>query len=51
VPIWAFVFALAAAIVAFIAAWLTKSLLALALGLLAVAFIFEYATTSSAVHF
>jgi hypothetical protein len=50
-PIWGFIFVLAAAIVFLVAAWLSKSLVALGLTLLSVGIIFVYATTSSPVHF
>jgi hypothetical protein len=50
-PIWGFVFALAAAIVFLIEAWLHRSLIAAGLCLLAVGFIFTFATSSSPVHF
>jgi hypothetical protein len=50
-PLWGFIFALAAAIVFVVAFVQTKSIVALGLALLAVGFIFTFATTTSPVHF
>jgi hypothetical protein len=50
-PVWGFIFALAAAIVFAVAFIQSKSLVALGLCLLAVGFILTYTTTSGLVHF
>lgn len=50
-PIWGFIFVLVAAIVFLIHAWLSKSLIAAGLTLLAVGLIFTFATSSNPVHF
>jgi hypothetical protein len=50
VPIWGFIFVLAAAIVFGVAAWITKSLVALGLCLLAVGIILWAAGAGAPVH-
>jgi len=49
--VWGFIFVLVAAVLFGAAAWLTKSLVALGLCVLAVGIIFTFATTSNPVHF
>jgi hypothetical protein len=50
-PIWAFIFVLAAAITFVVAFIQTKRIVALGLALFAVGFIFTFATSTSPVHF
>ncbi|HEV3370890.1 MAG TPA: hypothetical protein VG074_15090 [Acidimicrobiales bacterium] len=50
-PVWGFIFALAAAIVFLVAFIQAKSLVAFGLCLLSVGFILTYATTAGLVHF
>jgi hypothetical protein len=51
VPIWGFIFVLAAAIAFAVVAVYSKALLAAALCLLSVGLIFTFATSTSPVHF
>lgn len=50
-PVWAFIFVLAAAIIFAVDAWILRKLISVGLCLFALAFMFLYTTTGSLVHF